>query len=67
MRHDLEVSVIKPAGSDVVRCRKVSIREKLMQFLFGEMRRMWIIIPCETIDSLSIHEVPEGGKDDESY
>ena len=66
MRHDLEVSVIKPAGNDVVRCRKISSREKLMRFLFGEMQRMWIISPCETIDSLNIHEIPEGGEDDES-
>ena len=62
MRHNLEVSVIKPANDGVVRCKKVSIRERLMRLLFGEMRRMWIIIPCETIDSLNIHEIPEGGK-----
>lgn len=66
MRHNLEVSVVKPAGNDVVHCKRISIREKLMRFLFGELQRMWIIIPCETIDSLSIHEIPEGGKGNES-
>lgn len=66
MRHNLEVSVIKPADDGVVRCKKVSIRERLMRLLFGEMRRMWIIIPGDTIETLNICEVPEGSEDNES-
>ncbi len=66
MRHNLEVSVFKPADGGVVRCRKVGIRERLMKLLFGEIRRMTIIIPGDTVDALRICEVPEGGEGDES-
>ncbi len=65
MRHNLEVSVFKPADGGVVRCKRVGIRERLMRLLFGEIRRMTIIIPGETVDALRICEVPEGGEDDE--
>lgn len=65
MRHNLEVSVINPTDDDVVRCKKVNIRERIMRLLFGEMRRMWIVIPGGMIDALSICEVPEGGKSNE--
>lgn len=66
MRHAMEVSVLKPAGGGVVRCKKVGIRERLMRLLFGEIRRMTIIIPGDTVDALRICEVPEGGAMDES-
>ncbi len=65
MRHNLEVSVSKPADGGVVRCAKVGIRERLMRLLFGEIRRMAIIIPGETVDALCISEVPEGGEGNE--
>ncbi len=66
MRHAMEVSVLKPAGGGVVLCKKVGIRERLMRLLFGEIRRMTIIIPGDTVDALRICEVPEGGEGDES-
>ena len=66
MRHNLEVSVLKPADGGVVRCKRVGIRERLMRLLFGEIRRMTIIIPGDTVDALRICEVPEGGGSDES-
>ena len=65
MRHSIEVSVSKPGDGGVVRCRRIGIRERLMKLLFGEMRRMWVIIPDITVDALRISELPEGGEGDE--
>ena len=65
MRHAIEVSVSKPGDSGVVRCRRIGMRERLMKLLFGETRRMWVIIPDTTVDTLRISEVPEGGEGDE--
>lgn len=66
MRHNVEVSVTRQGGGGgLVRCNRVSIRERLMRLLFGEMRRMWIIIPDKTVDELRILEVPEGGEENE--
>ena len=65
MRHNMEVSVLKPADDGVVRCRKIGIRERLMRLFLGETRKMTIIIPGDTVDALHICEVPEGGDDNE--
>ena len=65
MRHNIEVSVSKPGEGSVVRCKRVGLRDRLMKLLFGEMRRMWVIIPDNTVDALRISEVPEGGDSDE--
>ena len=65
MRHSIEVSVSKPDDGGVVCCRRIGIRERLMKLLFGEMRRMWVIIPDITVDALRISELPEGGEGDE--
>lgn len=65
MRHNIEVSVSRPGEGGVVRCKRIGIRERLMNLLFGEMRRMWIIIPDNTVDALRIFEVPEGGEGNE--
>lgn len=66
MRHSLEVSVTRaPVTDGVVRYKHVSIRERVMRLLFGEMRRMWIIIPNTTVNELRINEIPKGGEHNE--
>lgn len=62
MRHNLKVSVRKsPASEGVVQCKRVCIREKILQLLFGDVRNMTIIIPGNTVDAMYISEVPGGG------
>jgi len=62
MRHNLKVSIRKnPASEGVVQCKRVCIREKILQLLFGDVRNMTIIIPGNTVDAMYISEVPEGG------
>jgi len=48
-----------------VRCRNVSLREKLLTLLLGRKERMMILIPGNSVAELSIVETPEGGADDE--
>ena len=66
MRHNIELSVSKPGDGGVVCCRRVDIRERLMRLIFGEIQRIWIIIPNNTVDAVHINEVPEGGESNES-
>lgn len=66
MAHKLSISVFKDPGyGGAIHCRKVGIRERMMRFLFGEVRRMTIIIPGDTVEALRISEVPRGGDGDE--
>lgn len=64
MKHDLEVRVTgRPQAERIVRCRIVSLREKLLTRLFGrrEQMMMMILIPGPSVESVSIAETAEGG------
>lgn len=61
MRHTLRISVSKePPGGGIVGCRYVTIRERLVRFLLGDKRRLTIIVPGDSVKTLSI--VEEGGE-----
>ena len=62
MKHNLKISVFNnPQTGGVVRCRNVSLREKLLTLLLGQKERMLILIPGNSVAELSIVEMPEGG------
>ena len=58
MKHSLKISYTKELGSGgIVWCRTVSLRERLLRRLFGEMRRVTIIVPGGSVEELSVKEV----------
>lgn len=62
MKHTLQISVSKkPVNGGAVSIRNVSVRERLMRFLFGEKVRLTVIVPGNTVEELSIREIAEGG------
>lgn len=62
MKHTLQIRVSKkPVNSGAVSVRNVSIRERLMRFLFGDKVKLTVIVPGNTVEELSIREVAEGG------
>lgn len=64
MKHDLKISVSKkPTDDGVLRCQRVTIRERLLRYLFGEKRRVMVIVPGDTVESVSITELAGGGDD----
>ena len=66
MKHNLKISVSNETQTGgVVRCRNVSLREKLLTLLLGRKERMMILIPGNSVAELSIVETLEGGADDE--
>ena len=61
MKHDLKINVSKkPTEDGVVRCKRVALRERLLRYLFGEKRRVMVIVPGDTVESVSITELPGG-------
>ncbi len=61
MKHDLKIIVSKkPTEDGVVRCKRVALRERLLRYLFGEKRRVMVIVPGDTVESVSITELPGG-------
>lgn len=62
MRHTLQISVLrKPVNGGAVSVRRVSIRERLMRFLFGDTVQLTVIVPGNSVEELSIREIAEGG------
>lgn len=64
MKHVLSINVSKkPVTGGIVSYRNVSVREKLLHRLLGKKRKLIIIVPGDSVESLCINEVPEGGED----
>lgn len=62
MKHTLQIRVSKqPVNSGAVSVRSVSVRERLMRFLFGNKVKLTVIVPGNTVEELSIREIAEGG------
>lgn len=66
MRRNLKVQVTKGGitSGDVV-IKTIDANDENVKKLFGELRRMPIIIPGETIDKVIITEEKEGKEDGE--
>ena len=65
MKHNLRISIRKaPSGSGIAYCRKVSLRERVLSVLFGEKRQVTVIVPGDSVECVSIQELPEGGESD---
>lgn len=62
MKHNLKISVSKkPLEGGIVQCRSVSMREKLLTRLFGRKEKVMILAPGNSVEMVSISEIPEGG------
>jgi hypothetical protein len=64
LAHTLKIGVSKePPDGGIVSCRRVDLRERLLRLLLGKKRRLTILVPGDSVKSLSIIE--EGGNPDE--
>lgn len=63
MKHRLNISVSKnPTNGGIVACRTVTIRERLLRFLLGNPTKLTIVVPGDSVASLSISEMAGGEK-----
>ena len=62
MEHNLKIGVSKkPKYGGIVSCRTVSVRERILRFLLGSPTKLTIVVPGDSVSSLSINEVAGGG------
>ncbi len=63
MKHNLTISVSKkPKNGGVLAYRTVTIREKLMKLFFGDMQKIAILVPGDSVDEVAIKETNSGGE-----
>jgi hypothetical protein len=67
MKHQLNLYVCRklPEGG-IVRWRTLTMRERILRKLLGEKRRLMIVIPGHSVETMEIKEIEEGGTDHES-
>ena len=61
MKHTLKIKVSKEPADGVISCRTITMREKLLRKLFGCKRTITILIPGDSVESVLIQEISEGG------
>lgn len=62
MKHALQISVSKkPVNSGIAAVRQVSVRERMLRFLFGDKAKFTVIVPGDSVEELAITEIAEGG------
>lgn len=62
MKHNLKISVSRePQTGGLVQCRNLNLREKLLTRLLGPERKVMLLIPGNSVSTLSITEATEGG------
>ena len=62
MKHNLSISVSnKTAKHKVVTFKKLKLREKFMRFLFGDIKKVTILVPGDSVQEVSITECEPGG------
>jgi hypothetical protein len=56
MQHTLKIGVGRetPENRSIIRCRKVDIRDRIFRRLLGKKRRLTILVPGDSVKSLSI-------------
>ena len=66
MKHKLKISVSKqPQTGGIVTCKNLTVRERLLRFLFGDKRRVTVLIPGDSVGEIAICETKEGGGENE--
>ncbi len=64
MKHNVKISVSKkPRDSGIVQLHRLTVREKLLKWLFGRKEKLLLVVPGNSVEAVSIVEVPEGGED----
>ena len=62
MKHALQISVSKkPVNSGIAAVRQVSVRERMLRFLFGDKAKLTVIVPGDAVEELAITDIAEGG------
>ncbi|MDY5797491.1 MAG: hypothetical protein SPJ86_01455 [Eubacteriales bacterium] len=62
MKHNLRISVSKdPQTGGIVQCHSITLREKLLTRLLGQKSRVMVLVPGNSVSTLSITELSEGG------
>ena len=66
LKHRVIINVSDPCGkrANVLRGAERRLPSRLLRLLFGEYRQIYLLSPGQTVESVDIKEVREGGSDE---
>jgi hypothetical protein len=60
--HRIKIGVSnKSSRNNIVRCRRVTLRERILRWIFGDLRRVTIIVPSDNVRDITIQEAKPDG------
>lgn len=64
LKHKIVINVADAKGKNatILRGAERSLPRRLARFLFGDYTQVYLLSPGQTVDSVEIREVREGGK-----
>lgn len=55
--HHVEIGIKKPSRKQVLATRKMTLRDRFLNAIFGDGHRMIVLIPGESVGTISITEL----------
>lgn len=64
MENNMTISITpKRQNEGLFNLRRVTVRERFLRFLFGDKIKLTVIVPGNSVDTVAIKEIVEGGED----
>lgn len=63
LKHKVTINVARPGGErrSVIQSSRKTIRARMLDFLFGKKVSLLVIIPGDSVETIEIKEIKEGG------
>ncbi len=63
LKHKITINVSDPSGNKATVLRGADIRlpSKIIRFLFGDFTQVYLLAPGQTVESVDVKEIKEGG------
>ena len=55
--HHVEIGIKKPNPNQVLAARKVTLRDRLLNAIFGDGHKMVVLVPGDSVGTISITEM----------
>ena len=55
--HHVEIGIKKPSPNQVLAVRKVTLRDRLLNAIFGDGHKMVVLVPGDSVGTISITEM----------
>lgn len=63
MKHKITINVSDPNGkkSNVLKAADMRLPSRIARFLFGDFTQVYLLAPGQTVESVDVKELKEGG------